>query len=57
MTSHSPLSPPYQLTTLRQDTDALASTAVALLVSRIRHFDQPAVRKSVPVELIVRQSA
>ncbi|EFE96980.1 LacI family DNA-binding transcriptional regulator [Serratia odorifera] len=48
---------PYQLTTLRQDTDALASTAVALLVSRIRHFDQPAVRKSVPVELIVRQSA
>lgn len=47
----------YQLTTLRQDTEMLARTAVDLLVSRIRHFNQPAVRKSVPVELIVRGSA
>ncbi|VEI63528.1 LacI family DNA-binding transcriptional regulator [Serratia rubidaea] len=47
----------YQLTTLRQDTETLARTAVELLVNRIRHFNQPAVRKSVPVELIVRGSA
>ncbi len=47
----------YQLTTIRQDTDCLAQTAVNLLVNRIRRFEQPSVQKTIPVELVVRQSA
>ncbi|MFS2222424.1 LacI family DNA-binding transcriptional regulator [Pantoea sp. B65] len=47
----------YQLTTLAQDTDQLASHAVDLLIKRIEDFSRPGVQKTIPVKLIVRQSA
>lgn len=47
----------YQLTTVRQDTEQLARTAVELLLNRIHHFDSPCIRRTIPVELIVRHSA
>ncbi|EJL93195.1 LacI family DNA-binding transcriptional regulator [Pantoea sp. GM01] len=48
---------PYHLTTVQQDTDALARQAVDLLVTRIAQFDLPSRQRAVPVKLIVRRSA
>ncbi len=48
---------PYQLTTVRQDTEILAENTVKLLMNRIRNFQLPSIRIRVPVELIVRKSA
>ncbi|QXX82811.1 MULTISPECIES: LacI family DNA-binding transcriptional regulator [unclassified Providencia] len=48
---------PYQLTTVRQDTEILAENTVKLLMNRIRNFQLPSIRTRVPVELIVRKSA
>ncbi|MCU5772045.1 LacI family DNA-binding transcriptional regulator [Erwiniaceae bacterium BAC15a-03b] len=47
----------YQLTTLAQDTDLLASHAVDLLIKRIQNFARPGVQMAIPVQLIIRQSA
>ncbi|QDY41282.1 LacI family DNA-binding transcriptional regulator [Candidatus Pantoea soli] len=48
---------PYHLTTIQQDTDALAQHAVDLLVTRIADFALPSRHRAVPVKLIVRDSA
>ena len=46
----------YQLTTIRQDTQALADTAIELLVDRIGTFSGDSRTRIVPVETIVRTS-
>ncbi|WP_116138351.1 LacI family DNA-binding transcriptional regulator [Trinickia diaoshuihuensis] len=46
----------YQLTTIRQDTQALANTAVDLLVDRIGTFPGDSRTRIVPVEAVVRKS-
>ncbi|MGG1948912.1 LacI family DNA-binding transcriptional regulator [Trinickia sp. NRRL B-1857] len=46
----------YQLTTIRQDTQALANAAVDLLVDRIGTFSGESRTRIVPVETIVRKS-
>ncbi|MDO6406974.1 LacI family DNA-binding transcriptional regulator [Pantoea phytobeneficialis] len=48
---------PYHLTTIQQDTDALAHHAVDLLITRIAQFDLPSRQRAVPVKLIIRNSA
>ncbi|ENZ0174157.1 LacI family DNA-binding transcriptional regulator [Providencia rettgeri] len=48
---------PYQLTTIQQNTEALAENTVRLLVNRIQKFEQPSIHINIPVELIVRETA
>ena len=46
----------YQLTTIRQDTTALANAAIAMLIERIGAFSGESRTRVVPVELLVRKS-
>lgn len=46
----------YQLTTFRQDPEAMAARAVALLDLRQREPDLPPVRERISVPLVVRAS-
>jgi len=46
----------YQLSTIAQDTSALASSAVEMLTDRIAHFDQPSRTRIVPVSCMMRAS-
>ena len=49
--------PTYQLTTIRQPTEAMVAAVVEVLLKRIAHGDETPTRVCLPVELVIRGSA